>query len=148
MSQYTVNLHLMPEMPDVCLSFVLLFTIIIVVTQKPVLQQSKNVTDKCTETLSPPPLLLILYITTQFSAKLLLFIILGLGQDDFWAEHCGQDRLGGQARTDQVLHMRSMYKIDREGGGKTRSLTNYQCSASLNRIQFKTNVICLYVSNI
>ena len=34
----------------------LLFTIfIIVVTQKLVLQQSKNVTAKCTETLSPPP---------------------------------------------------------------------------------------------
>ena len=43
-------------MPDVCLSFVLLFTIFItVVTQKLVLQQSKNVTAKCTETLSPPP---------------------------------------------------------------------------------------------
>ena len=43
-------------MPDVCLSFVLLFTIfIIVVTQKLVLQQSKNVTAKCTETLSPLP---------------------------------------------------------------------------------------------
>ena len=28
---------------------------IIVVTQKPVLQQSKNVTAKCAETLSPPP---------------------------------------------------------------------------------------------
>ena len=41
---------------DVCLSFVLLFTIfIIVVTQKLVLQQSKNVTAKCTETLSHPP---------------------------------------------------------------------------------------------
>ena len=46
----------MPEMPVVCLSFVLLFTIfIIVVTQKLVLQQSKNVTEKCTETLSPTP---------------------------------------------------------------------------------------------
>ena len=43
-------------MPDVCLSFVLLFTsFIIVVTQKLVLQQSKNVTAKYTETLSPPP---------------------------------------------------------------------------------------------
>ena len=42
-------------MPDVCLSFVLLFTIfIIVVTQKLVLQRSKNVTAKCTENLSPP----------------------------------------------------------------------------------------------
>ena len=41
---------------DVCLSFVLLFTtFIIVVTQKLVLQQSKNVTAKCTETLLPPP---------------------------------------------------------------------------------------------
>ena len=41
---------------DVCLPFVLLFTIfIIVVTQKLVLQQSKNVTAKCTKTLSPPP---------------------------------------------------------------------------------------------
>ena len=41
-------------MPDV--SFVLLFTIfIIVVTQKLVLQQSKNVTAKYTETLLPPP---------------------------------------------------------------------------------------------
>ena len=44
------------DAPDVCLSFVLLFTIfIIVVTQKLVLQPSKNVTAKCTETLSPPP---------------------------------------------------------------------------------------------
>ena len=43
-------------MPEVCLSFVLLFTIlIIVVTQKLVLRQSKNVTAKCTETLSLPP---------------------------------------------------------------------------------------------
>ena len=42
--------------PDVCLSFVLLFTIfIIVVTQKLVLKQSKSVTAKCTETLLPPP---------------------------------------------------------------------------------------------
>ena len=45
-----MNLHLTLEMPDVCLSFVLLFTIfIIVVTQKLVLQQSKNVTTKCTD---------------------------------------------------------------------------------------------------
>ena len=44
-----------PEVPDVCFSFVLLFTIFnIVVTQKLVFQQSKNVTAKCTETLSPP----------------------------------------------------------------------------------------------
>jgi len=51
-----VNLHLTPEMPDVCLLFVFVFTIfIIVVTQKLVLQQSKNVTAKCTETVSPPP---------------------------------------------------------------------------------------------
>ena len=36
-----MNLHLTPEMPDVCLSFLLLLTIfIIVVTQKLVLQQS------------------------------------------------------------------------------------------------------------
>ena len=35
-----MNLHLTPEMPDVCLSFLLLLTIfIIVVTQKLVLQQ-------------------------------------------------------------------------------------------------------------
>jgi len=59
-----VNLHLTPEMPDICLSFVLLFTIfIIVVTQKLVLQQSKNATAKCTETLSPPP-------SIQFSLEL------------------------------------------------------------------------------
>ena len=44
------------DAPNVSLSFVLLFTIfIIVVTQKLVLQQSKNVTAKCTETLLPPP---------------------------------------------------------------------------------------------
>ena len=44
------------DSPNVCLSFVLWFTIfIIVVTQKLVLQQSKNVTAKCTETLLPPP---------------------------------------------------------------------------------------------
>ena len=48
-------------MPDVCLFFVLLFTIfIIVVTQKLVLQQSKNVTAKCMENLSPPPCVLYL----------------------------------------------------------------------------------------
>ena len=46
-------------MPDVCLSFVLLFTIfIIVVTQKLVLQQSKNDTAKCTK--NPPPCILYL----------------------------------------------------------------------------------------
>ena len=44
------------DAPNACLSFVLLFTIfIIVVTQKLVLQQSKYVTAKCTETLLPPP---------------------------------------------------------------------------------------------
>ena len=43
-------------MPDFWSLFVLLFTIfIIVVAQKLVLQQSKNVTAKCTEPLSPPP---------------------------------------------------------------------------------------------
>ena len=43
------------DAPDVCLSFVLLFTIfIIVVTQKLVLQPSKNVAVKCTEPQSPP----------------------------------------------------------------------------------------------
>ena len=48
-------------MPDVYLSFVLLFTIFIfVVTQKLVLHQSKNVTAKCTENLSPPPCILYL----------------------------------------------------------------------------------------
>ena len=42
------------DMPDVCLSFVLLFAIFIIVdTQKLVLQQSKNVTAKCTENISP-----------------------------------------------------------------------------------------------
>ena len=44
------------DAPDVCSSFVLLFTIfVIVVTQNLVLQQSKNLKAKCTETLSPPP---------------------------------------------------------------------------------------------
>ena len=44
------------DSPDVCLSFVLLFTIfIIVVTKKLILQQSKKLTAKCTETQSPPP---------------------------------------------------------------------------------------------
>ena len=47
---------ILPPPLDICLSFVLLFTtFIIVVTQKLVLQQSKNATAKCTETLSPPP---------------------------------------------------------------------------------------------
>ena len=56
-----MNLIETPEMPDVCLSFVLLFTIfIIVVTRKLVIQQSKNVTAKCTENLSPPPWILYL----------------------------------------------------------------------------------------
>jgi len=58
-----------PEMPDVCLSFVLLFTIfIIVVTQKLVLQQSKNVTEKCAETQSPPP-------SIQFSLVQIIIIM-------------------------------------------------------------------------
>ena len=43
---------------------------VIVVTQKLVLQQSKNVTPKCTETLSPPP-------SIQY---LLEFIIKGIVQ--------------------------------------------------------------------
>ena len=47
-------------MPDVCLSFVLFTIFIIVFTQKLVLQQSKNVTAKCTENLSPPPCILYL----------------------------------------------------------------------------------------
>ena len=41
----------------------------------------------------PPPLLSILYMTTHFSANLLLFIFLlfrvRLGLDTFWAERCG-----------------------------------------------------------
>ena len=53
------------DAPNVFLSFVLLFTIfIIVVTQKLVLQESKNVTAKCTETLLPPPCI-------QFSLKII-----------------------------------------------------------------------------
>ena len=44
------------DAPNVCLSFVLLFTIFIIdVTQKLVLQQPKNVTAKFMETLLPPP---------------------------------------------------------------------------------------------
>ena len=55
------------EMPDVCLSFVLLFAIfIIILTQTLVLQQSKNVTAKCTETLLPP-------LSFQFSLVLIIF---------------------------------------------------------------------------
>ena len=56
------------DAPNVCLSFVLLFTIfIIVVTQTLVLQQSKNVTAKCTETLLPPPCI-------QFSLSISLLV--------------------------------------------------------------------------
>ena len=55
------------DAPDVCLLFVLLFTIfVIVVTQNLVLQQSKNVIAKCTENLSP---LLVLYILLKSPAK-------------------------------------------------------------------------------
>ena len=61
-----MNLHLTPEMPDVCLSFVLLFIIfIIVATQKLVLQQFKNVKAKCTENLSPSPCILYLLDSNQ-----------------------------------------------------------------------------------
>ena len=50
-------------MPDVCLSFVLLFTIfIIVATQKLVLQQYKNVQAKFTENLTPHTPSCILYL--------------------------------------------------------------------------------------
>ena len=46
----------MPEMHQCLFIIVVLFTIfIIVITQKLVLQQSKYVTAKCTETLLPPP---------------------------------------------------------------------------------------------
>ena len=68
-------------MPDVCLFFVLLFTFfIIVVTQKLVLQRSKNVTAKCTENLSPPPCILYslvivyLYSITNFCETCLIRI--------------------------------------------------------------------------
>ena len=70
-----MNLHLTPEMPDVCLSFVLLFKIfIIVVTLKLVLQQSKNVTAKCIENLSPSPC--ILYLLGEKKGKGLKFVFL------------------------------------------------------------------------
>ena len=55
-----MNLHLTPDMPYICLSFVLFTIFIIVVTQKLILQQFKNVTAKCTENLSPPPWILYL----------------------------------------------------------------------------------------
>ena len=52
--------------------FVLLFTIfIIVVTQKLVLQRSKNVTAKCTENLSPPPCILYSLLITNETKSLL-----------------------------------------------------------------------------
>ena len=61
-----MNLHPTPEMPDVCLSFVLLIPIfIIVATQKLVLQQSKNVKAKCTENLTPPSCILYLLDSNQ-----------------------------------------------------------------------------------
>ena len=56
------------DAPNICLSFVLLFTIfIIVVTQKLVFQQSKYVTAKCTETLLPTHFI-------QFSLKIPSFV--------------------------------------------------------------------------
>ena len=56
------------DAPDVCLSFVLLFTIfVIVVMQKQVLQQSKNVTANCTETLLPPPCIQFSLFKTVYS---------------------------------------------------------------------------------
>ena len=58
------------DVPDVCLSFVLLFTIFIfAVTQKLVLQQSKNVRAKCTETLSPPPSIQFSLVATIWRIK-------------------------------------------------------------------------------
>ena len=70
MRQYTVNLHLTPEMRQMSVYHLCycLQSIIIVVTQKLVLQQSKNFRAKSTETLSPPP-------SIQFS--LVLYNLLG-----------------------------------------------------------------------
>ena len=83
------------DAPDVCLSFVLLFTIIIiVVTQKLVLQQSKNVTAKCTETLSPPPpsiqfsLRLIKFIRRIFPVSLSLLMRVIIPADLVWIQTC------------------------------------------------------------
>jgi len=42
---------------------------VIVVTQKLVLQQSKNVTAKCTETLSPPPAIQFSLIVNAFVSQ-------------------------------------------------------------------------------
>ena len=66
------------DAPNVCLSFVLLFTIfIIVVTQKLVFQKSKNVTAKCTETLLPPPCIQysLLYCSLLYSR--LVYVLYG-----------------------------------------------------------------------
>ena len=56
---------------DLGLLLVLLFTIFIIfVTQKLVLQQYKNVTAKCMETLSPPPTIQYLLATTFLRVSL------------------------------------------------------------------------------
>jgi len=65
---------------------VLMFTsFIIVVTQKLVLRQSKNVTAKCTETLSPPPF--------QFSSSPTIYTCIS---DPYW-------RGGGFLQINKVL---------------------------------------------
>ena len=64
-------------MPDVCFSFVLLFTtIIIVVTQKLVLQQSKIVTAKCTEILYRPLLVFYTPLFHSYMSPTSLFFFL------------------------------------------------------------------------
>ena len=75
-----MNLHLTPERPDVCSSFVLLFTIfIIVITQKLVLQHSKYVKAKCTETLLPTSCIqfsLCFIVYTEYTQPQLTFLAL------------------------------------------------------------------------
>ena len=47
---------------------------------------------------TPSPPLLILYMTTYFQQNYYFFYCfkVGLGQDNFWSERCGLDRLGGR----------------------------------------------------
>ena len=92
-----------------------------------------------------------------FSANQYTYLGLGKAPQPFWAECCGQEaerygqgagRCGHITNNIDVILMRSMYKIDRRGGGsKTRSLGNphfLQTGILRRNPNFKRELILTY----
>ena len=94
--------------------------------------------------LDPPPLLSILYMNFQrFSIKLVFFQVRSrhfLGRALRLVPARGPSAAATWSSYIHVLHLRSMYKIDRRGGGsKNRSLGSYLC-------EIKVLIYILWVS--